>query len=243
MSDFKKIDTLLKMQPKASDAPLSEEIEAYALCKSELEGLIVVVSDLVNDSSRIYAGGFAAEMGLDGYETENSIWEKRIFELMPEAQRQEKFKAELRFFNSLRRMPKQLRRYHYLASHLRFITCGGKEIDVVHTMYYVYADDVVRFAVCTYGPLSFGFTGKSVIVNSRTGVTEPLTRESDAEILTRRELQTLSLIAAGRKSREIASLLSISQHTVNRHRQEIMIKLQAKSSLEAINIAKSLGIL
>ena len=39
-------------------------------------------------------------------------------------------------------------------------------------------------------------------------------------------------------SKEIALLLSISIHTVNRHRQNILSKLKADTSIEACRIAE-----
>lgn len=67
--------------------------------------------------------------------------------------------------------------------------------------------------------------------------------QEDAQILSDREKQILRLIDKGLMSKEIASQLSISVHTVSRHRQEILGKLQVKSSIEACRVAKELGIL
>ncbi len=61
---------------------------------------------------------------------------------------------------------------------------------------------------------------KSIVVNSLTGVLEELTSSTDASILSRREKQVLALIDSGKRSYEIAEILSISKNTVSRHRQE-----------------------
>lgn len=50
------------------------------------------------------------------------------------------------------------------------------------------------------------------------------------------------MIANGMSSKEIARQLSISVHTVSRHRQNINAKLQVHNSMEAYRIARSLGI-
>lgn len=52
------------------------------------------------------------------------------------------------------------------------------------------------------------------------------------------EREVLQLISAGKMSKEIAILLSISIHTVNRHRQNILSKLKADTSIEACRIAE-----
>lgn len=245
MSDFVKLDKLLKSQLRAVSAELGESVDAFARALSCYENLIVVVSDFVSDSSRIYSGDFASVIGLDDYVSENSIWEKRILDLMPEAVRREKYRGELNFFNAVSRMPVAVRRHYYLASHLRFALENGTEMDVLHKMFYVYdaESQSIRYAVCTYGPMSMVSLNGCVMVNSVTGVTEDLSPTSDDSILSRRELQVLKMIAAGHTSEEIASLLSISRHTVNRHRQEINAKLQSSNSHHAVNTAKLLGLI
>ncbi|MDE5846342.1 MAG: LuxR C-terminal-related transcriptional regulator [Muribaculaceae bacterium] len=45
------------------------------------------------------------------------------------------------------------------------------------------------------------------------------------------------------QSAEIAGLLNISIHTVSRHRQEIISKLQVKNTHEACRLAKSMGLI
>jgi DNA-binding NarL/FixJ family response regulator len=51
--------------------------------------------------------------------------------------------------------------------------------------------------------------------------------------LTARELEVLRLVAAGRTNREIASALTISEHTVARHIQNIFAKLGVTSRTAA----------
>ena len=124
-------------------------------------------------------------------------------------------------------------------------TTTGDTIDAIHRMYYIYADDseTVTHALCLYGRSAFDFIGKSIVVNSLTGVLEELTSSTDASILSRREKQVLALIDSGKRSYEIAEILSISKNTVSRHRQEILAKLQVKNSMEACRIAKTMRII
>ena len=51
--------------------------------------------------------------------------------------------------------------------------------------------------------------------------------------LTVRELEVLRLVARGRSNREIASVLVISERTVDRHVQNIFAKLRVKSRAAA----------
>ncbi len=84
---------------------------------------------------------------------------------------------------------------------------------------------------------------RSVVVNNVTGDYMELSGETDKGILSKREKQILSLIETGMTSKAIADRLCISVHTVSRHRQEILSKLQVGNSTEAIRIARQLGII
>ena len=65
---------------------------------------------------------------------------------------------------------------------------------------------------------------------------------SDDE-LTSREREVLMLIAEGLTSREIASRLVISPKTVDRHRENIMAKLNLHNRAELVRFAVAHGIL
>lgn len=250
MSDFTQIDTLLRQSaPDPTHEPphssTHDAVADFARYLSEIENLVVVVSDMATNTSAIYAGRFASTIGLQSYTSENSIWEKTILSLMPQPERDEKFRAELRFYHYLRHLPRQQRRDYYMASRLRFVTPSGGAVDVLHRMYYIYRSEgeTIRYAVCLYGPLPPGFSGRSLAVNSVTGLIEELTSSTDSKILSRRELQVLRLIDSGKKTAEIASILSVSPHTVSRHRQQIITRLRVTNSVEACSLAKSLHLL
>ena len=60
--------------------------------------------------------------------------------------------------------------------------------------------------------------------------------------LTKREREVLALIGRGKTSKEIASLLSISQKTVEHHRHKLMEKLQIHTETGLITHARQLDI-
>jgi DNA-binding NarL/FixJ family response regulator len=63
------------------------------------------------------------------------------------------------------------------------------------------------------------------------------------ELLTQRERAVLMHVAGGRRNREIASLLQISEDTVKTHLKHIIDKLGARDRTEAVTIAARRGII
>ena len=224
--------------------PLSDVLGNLRLW-ARVENALIVVSDMIEGKSHIMAGGFARNLDIGDYRQENSIWENKILALMSPEEQEEKYIAELRFFHYLRHLPKSQKTDYYLMSKLRFRFKDGDIHDVLHRMYYIFDEDGdnLRFAICIYGPLPFDFKGKSFAVNSVTGLKEELTASGNDSILSRRERQILAMIDTGMKSAEIAVQLNISIHTVSRHRQEIIGKLQVWNTHEACRLAKSMGLL
>jgi DNA-binding NarL/FixJ family response regulator len=64
----------------------------------------------------------------------------------------------------------------------------------------------------------------------------------DDSELTSRELEVLHLIADGMTNSEIADALLISPHTANRHRANLMKKLDVHNRVELVNAANSRGL-
>lgn len=245
MTNRKDLHSLLRTQEFPQNLGRCDTVYKYAESMAAMEHCVAVVSDLQSDFSTIYCGGFADVLGLTGYSHEGSIWESEILNRMSEAEREAKFIAELRFFNLLRRLPRQRRSQHYLLTQLRCNTPGGSDVDVLHRMYYWYDEsmETVLYGICLYGPALYPLPAKSVVVNAVTGRMEALTGENDAGILSKREQQVLALIDKGFTSTRIADELCISKHTVSRHRQEILGKLQVKNSTEACRIARQLKLI
>jgi DNA-binding CsgD family transcriptional regulator len=87
----------------------------------------------------------------------------------------------------------------------------------------------------------------SQLVNIRTGKVvdyRPLStiQTEIKEPLTKRETEILQLMKEGLLSKEISDNLSLSVHTVNTHRQNILKKLGAANSIEAIEFGTRIGL-
>jgi LuxR family maltose regulon positive regulatory protein len=87
------------------------------------------------------------------------------------------------------------------------------------------------------------FTGKLLSAAVKGQSPAPIQGQPLAMLLTKRELELLSLIAAGRSNKEIASELFISLGTVKRHTVNIFNKLDVKNRTEAVAKARQLRVL
>jgi DNA-binding CsgD family transcriptional regulator len=55
--------------------------------------------------------------------------------------------------------------------------------------------------------------------------------------VTMQEKRILEMIAKGLSTREVASVLDISPHTVESHRKNLLLKFRAKNSAELVTLA------
>ena len=76
-------------------------------------------------------------------------------------------------------------------------------------------------------------TGEQIFFDLSDVLTAPLTSQ---------EKRILKMMDHGLLSKEIAAKLNISINTVNSHRQNILRKLNANNSIEAVNLARKLGL-
>ena len=238
-------------QDFAKGQPYAEMLGRYrdlACSYARIENAIAVLSDMRTGSSYVYYGGFSRTLGIDksGKEDElSSVWEDEIFRLIHPDDLSAKHLQELRFFHFMKRRHRRERADHYLASRLRMKNATGDYIPVLHRMFYIQVPygDTFWLALCLYGPLPFDIPGQCVIINSVNGNVTELAKQDSSRILSVRERQVLDLIDKGQTSKGIAETLSISVHTVSRHRQEILGKLQVKNSIAACRVAKDLKLI
>ena len=245
MNSFNRLDQTLKQQANGFNTDKASSLaKASAEAISITENALVVLSDLFLNKSYIFAGKFARQFGI-AKSSENSIWEEEILCLMTDEQREAKFLAELKFYHFIRQQPPSLKKDYFLAMKLKMRTSAGAMVDVCHHMHYIFADDChsIAYAVCIYQPDIYNISSVAEIINSVTGVRQALLPDLKINILSKRELQILNLIHAGKTSEQIASLLSISRNTVNRHRQNIISNLNVRNTTEALYVGKSLGLI
>lgn len=229
-----------------SSASDIERYKTIAAGYAFTENSMAVLSDLEERKSYIYYGGVAETLGL-GKKGESgiieSIWEKEIFRLVQPSDMDKRNLDELQFFHFMNCLPKNERSQYYLVSCIRMDTSHGT-IPVNHRVFYIMhqSNGAVQLALCLYN-IASAYTPESYICNTLNGTRTMVDRQSSRDILTEREKEILSLIEQGKLSKDIADEVSISIHTVNRHRQNILLKLRAQNSFEACRIARSLNLL
>ena len=239
-------DKLLK-QPFAEEADRDADYRLTAARYAQIENAIAVLSDMKTNTSYICLGGLAERLGIGSkgdLQEIGSIWEEDIFGCVHPDDLDAKHLEELRFYHFVMSMPHDVRSDYYLHSHLRMKDAEGQYIKVLHRMFYLAydANGCTRLALCLYN-LATSDVYEHLIINSLTGETIAPETCSCEHLLSTRECEILRLIERGLMSKEIAAELFISVNTVNRHRQNILMKLQATNSVEACRIAKSLQLI
>lgn len=214
---------------------------------SEIENAICVLTDLKTRKSVIHYGGMSSLIGDDrrGEETEiSSIWEDDILNKMHPEDVRKKQILEHYFFHFLKEIPMAERMDYYMAVNLRMRSCSGEYLTVLHRMFYAVEEENVRLALCIYNVSGNNVNTllheNGVIINSMNGTTLYYNEFKYRDLLSAREKEVLLMIAHGKMSKEIAESLEISLNTVNRHRQNILQKLQVKNSIEAYRLAKAM---
>lgn len=227
------------------DKDAESEIRSYldtAIAYASTENAIAVLSDLKEKVSHIFYGGLGETLGIASkgtYRRLNTIWEDEILCRIPTEDLERKQLEELRFFDFIHNgaAPED----HYMQSAVTMTDSRGKEWNILHRIFYFRMGKAIRFGLCLYTPAQSGAV--SAIVHSPTGRMLPANRDSDTKILSAREQQILALIDEGLSSKEISEKLSISLHTVSRHRQNILSSLRASNSAQACRIAKLLRLI
>ncbi len=229
---------------------ITESMDKYKLLASgyaQTENAIAVLSDLKEHTSYVCYGDMAETLGIGKageHHTIGSIWEEEIFSLIPPDEMNKRHLDELKFLHFLKGIPQRKRTNYYLTSSLQMYGRNRKCFFVRHRIFYIayQPNGSVRLALCLYN-LTQEPPTESYICNTADGSIIPIREQNCTDILSKREKDVLKLIDKGNLSKEIAETLAISIHTVNRHRQNILMKLQAGNSMEACRIAKQLLIL
>jgi len=212
------------------------------------EGALAVMSNLRTNVSHIYYGCVGELLGFaphDSYQQLDSVWEEDIFSRVHPDDLKLRHLQELVFYcrMSAKEQPAGAYPWH-LENTMRMKDRHGDYRYVLHRIFYFPSTGKrgVCYALCLYN-FAAELHEKARMVNMQTGEVKMIEVEDCRHLLSEREKGILKLIRKGLASKEIADQTGISKHTVDRHRQNIIAKLQVKNSAEACHRAKELGLI
>lgn len=220
---------------------------------AEIEGAIVVLSDLINHKSYICIGLlgdlFGLKVDIDNISKIDTIWEESIFNKIHPDDLFKKHVLELKFLHFLKHTPLKERLKYCTDSRIRMLNIEGKYQYVNHRTLYLgdLFEGNLRLALCIYrtslSQTQIEEINGKIIDNERGLVVERKRYDDCSTLLSSREKEILFRIWKGCLSKEIADNLNISLNTVNRHRQNILKKMGVSNSFEAIKMAQAMDIL
>ncbi len=237
---------------QAFDGNVVTDMERYyrhiAAMYSAMENSIAVLSNMKESRSYIYYGGAGERLGIankgDIHEI-HSIWEEEILSHVYPSDLISKQLQELHFFHFVKSQPTNCRHDYCMESTLRMSDADGNLHPMSHRIFYFSPQDSesLHFALCIYNFTTQATNQSGHIINTATGDVIQLLPRDFLSPLSERETEILKLIAYGKRSKEIAESLHISINTVNRHRQNILEKLNVSNSMEACNLAQRLQLI
>lgn len=236
----------------------SEQKHALLMEYKELAGAyinvdhsIAVLSDFEADKSYIYVGSFGKLFGMEpGNIVIDSAFEECIFSKIHPDDLTERHILELSYFQHQKKLPLHEREKYSTFSRIRACNTDGDYCYINHRTIYLKTlpDDEVWLALCTYAPSADnnprpGIDGK--IINNETGeiISFDTYKNYGQTLLSKREIEIVTLVAKGCGSKQIAEQLSIAVHTVYRHRQNIIKKMHVANAAEAVKTCLIMGVI
>ena len=246
---FESVNDIYLNQPfhGTTDKSVIEECRGIARAYALNENAIVSMGNNLENCSYCYFGGLADVLGLVAEErlpVIPSLYENFVFGRANADDLTHRHAHELAFLNFTRPMPAHERRDYYMSDFMRVRNRDDCWIWIEHRMFPLasLSDGSYWLCMCVY-TLCRDETRKARFVNTRTGEIRILTNRDYENILSEREREVLQAISDGLLSKEIAGQFSISVNTVNRHRQNILQKLNVDNAIAACRAAKAMGLI
>lgn len=249
--ELKQLLTGQKFVSSEYDLALLESTKTYARAYARATEGVGVVSDFHNSVCYIYAGKFGQYFfGLPEYlEDYETAFENVIFDRVVKEDLLERHILELSFIAYLKNVPANQKSEYLASCFLRIYNERRSDtMQILHTTRYLncLSNGSIWCGLCTYSPFpqtSLGLNGG--IVNTYTGITvnKEEYRQSNNNLLSKRQKEILGFLAKGLDSKQIAEYLNISFNTVNRHRQDILSVLRVKNTVAAVEIGIKMNLI
>lgn len=216
--------------------------KAYAMC----ENSIAVLSNLRTNKSHIYYGKTSDLLGFEpvgSYEKIESIWEEKILSrIHPDDQRRRQLQ-ELAFCQFVCSLHSEKAFDWHMENTMHMADRNGKYIPTRHRIFYFKGNGQrgVCYVICLFN-IATKTNKLAIMKNSLTGEERQIDID-EKQLLSEREITIMNMVSEGLQSKAISTRLEISKNTVDRHRQNIISKMQASNMAEACHKAKQLGLL
>lgn len=220
---------------------------------TSLSGGCCVITNVATDSCFVAGGRFCHLLGIsdreDFFGEFDSGDEDIIYTRIHPEDLVEKRMLEYELFTRMQKLSAEEKVRYKACCNIRIRNRKGEYMSVSNTtqIYALSPAGKMWLILCTYDLAPFQPSGSGIdarLVDNSTGVVIPLyTGNSRDRILTGREKDILQLARQGKPSKQIAAMLGISVHTVNRHRQNIIAKLSVGNIVEAITAASLMKLL
>lgn len=216
--------------------------QSYSIC----ENSIAVLSNLRTGKSHIFFGKTCKILGLgksNTVQTVESVWEEEIYNRIHPDDWKKRCLQELTFFRRISSSHSKEIFSWYLENTIRMCDREGEYHYWKHRIFYFSGNGQqgISYSLCLYN-LTFEDSDGAYLINTMTGEKKMLLTDEN-QLLSVREKIILQMIQSGKSSKMIADRLEISKHTVDRHKQNIIAKLQVNNTTEACHKAKKLGLI
>ncbi len=223
--------------------------QQIAMC-ADIDGNCRIITDASNDTCLVFGSRFGNLLGISPNMTKvDSSDEDEIYNNMHPEDLADKRMLEYEFFKFVDGLPIDSKLSYKATCKIRIKNNLGDYISVTNSTQVLKLSPAgkIWLILCCYDFADSKIDNPGIsprIVNSATGeCIKPDFSEKRSHILTEREKEILSLIKSGKLSKQIADILGISIHTVNRHRQNILEKLSVGNSVEAVTAATAMNLM
>lgn len=229
---------------EAEEQRLLNFAETYAMC----DNAIVALNNMRTGKCHIFLGKTAEVLGIGKPGTHlyvDSVFEEEIISCINPDNLVVQQLQELKFFNRMLTPQNVSEGFPwYMEQIISMHDTKGKYYPVIHRIQYFPSEGKqgICYALCVYKLTKESFS-HARLIHKLTGEKRRIDISELRSILSNREKQLLQYIQRGLASKEIAGMMGISKNTVDRHRQNIIEKLQVNNTTEACFKAKKLGLI
>lgn len=212
-----------------------------------------VITDAACDHCYIHSGMFGRIMGIseeaNALTEADSSDEDAVYDLIHPEDLVDKRFLEYEFFKMVDSLPASSKLSYTATCRLRMRDKEGRYRLVGNSTQVVRLSPAgkIWLILCMYDISSRQDEAPGIeprIINTDTGEIRELSFAARRRhVLSDREKEILILARDGKPSKQIADILGISIHTVNRHRQNIISKLSVGNTIEAVTAATAMGLL